>query len=102
MVGLVVLVYLPRAAHARARGYVIGRVRLYSGFQVGCHKNFHTCAISPFKIDNLNGSTEHASIVFVTTNLKTAVYIFIYIYIYISVCHHEKHEFSNYRQLLAL
>ena len=27
---------------------------------------------------------------------------FIYIYIYISVCHHEKHEFSNYRQLLAL
>ena len=27
---------------------------------------------------------------------------FIYIYIYISVCHHEKQEFSNYRQLLAL
>ena len=46
---------LPRAAHARARGYVISRVRLY-----------------------------------------------IYLYIYISVCHHEKHEFSNYRQLLAL
>ena len=22
--------------------------------------------------------------------------------VYISVCHHEKHEFSNYRQLLAL
>ena len=46
---------------------------LYSGFQVGCHKIFHTCAINPFKIDDLNGSPEHALTFFVTTNLKTAV-----------------------------
>ena len=45
----------------------------YSGFQVGCHKIFHTCAINPFKIDDLNGSPEHALTFFVTTNLKTAV-----------------------------
>ena len=45
----------------------------YSSFQVGCHKNFHICMINPFKIDDLNGSPEHALIIFVTTNLKTAV-----------------------------
>ena len=46
---------LPRAAHARARGYASKGL---------CDR------LCPF--------------------------------IYISVCHHEKHEFSNYRQLLGL